>query len=191
MLLLQAPNHTARGGESINLSQMLSQKKLTPTLDPNPIRRWYKGPKYFLQDNWKRFWVLALWIGIMAGLFTYKIHTIQEQSCLWGDGTLCFNGQRGSWDTQVEHGSLGLLPICRNTITWLKNKTRLGVTVPFDDNLNFHKGSIISISLIHSFTLIHFYSLLVWVKEVPTEFMKKPKKPHRLRTLVLILLAVT
>lgn len=72
MLLLQAPNHTARGGESINLSQMLSQKKLTPTLDPNPIRRWYKGPKYFLQDNWKRFWVLALWIGIMAGLFTYK-----------------------------------------------------------------------------------------------------------------------
>lgn len=45
MLLLQAPNQSVRGHESRNLSQMLSQK-LKPTIEPNPIVRWYKDFRY-------------------------------------------------------------------------------------------------------------------------------------------------
>ncbi|KAF5962038.1 hypothetical protein HYC85_003247 [Camellia sinensis] len=49
MLLLQAPSHQTRGGESRILSQMLSQK-LKPTLELNPLRRWYRAAKYFFFD---------------------------------------------------------------------------------------------------------------------------------------------
>ncbi|KAI4367700.1 hypothetical protein MLD38_023407 [Melastoma candidum] len=47
--------------------------------------------------------------------------------------------------------ALILLPVCRNTIAWLRNKTRLGAIIPFDDNLNFHKviatGIIVGVGL--------------------------------------------
>ncbi|KAF5935307.1 hypothetical protein HYC85_026436 [Camellia sinensis] len=49
MLLLQAPSHQTRGGKSRILSQMLSQK-LKPTLELNPLRRWYRAAKYFFFD---------------------------------------------------------------------------------------------------------------------------------------------
>ncbi|CAN7081663.1 unnamed protein product [Brassica oleracea var. botrytis] len=51
--------------------------------------------------------------------------------------------------------ALVLLPVCRNTITWLRNKTRFGVLVPFDDNINFHKVIAVGITIgvgIHSIT---------------------------------------
>nr|DAD46989.1 TPA_asm: hypothetical protein HUJ06_016926 [Nelumbo nucifera] len=54
-----------------NLSQLLSQK-LVPTKEPNPIKRYYRKVAYFLEDNWKRVWVLALWVSICVGLFTWK-----------------------------------------------------------------------------------------------------------------------
>ncbi|PPD69293.1 hypothetical protein GOBAR_DD33827 [Gossypium barbadense] len=45
----------------------------------------------------------------------------------------------GATETLKLNMALILLPVCRNIITWLKNKTKLGAVVPFDDNLNFHK----------------------------------------------------
>ncbi|KAJ0092040.1 hypothetical protein Patl1_25498 [Pistacia atlantica] len=45
----------------------------------------------------------------------------------------------GAAETLKLNMALILLPVCRNTITWLRSKTKLGVVVPFDDNLNFHK----------------------------------------------------
>lgn len=140
MLLLQAPNQSVqRGGESRNLSQMLSQK-LKHTQEPNPLVRWYKSFMYFLLDNWQRVWVLLLWIGIMAGLFTWKYIQYKEKAAYLVMGPcVCF--AKGAAETLKLNMAIILLPVCRNTITWLRNKTRLGVAVPFDDNLNFHKVS--------------------------------------------------
>lgn len=140
MLLLQAPNQTVqRGGESRNLSQMLSQK-LKHTQEPNPLVRWYKSFKYFLLDNWQRVWVLLLWIGIMAGLFTWK-YIQYKQKAAYGVMGPCVCLAKGAAETIKLNMAIILLPVCRNTITWLRNKTRLGSAVPFDDNLNFHKVS--------------------------------------------------
>ncbi|MBA0850709.1 hypothetical protein Goshw_004851 [Gossypium schwendimanii] len=50
---------------------------------------------------------------------------------------VCF--AKGAAETLKLNMALILLPVCRNTITWLRNKTKLGAVVPFDDNLNFHK----------------------------------------------------
>ncbi|XP_002511059.2 respiratory burst oxidase homolog protein C [Ricinus communis] len=145
MLLLQGPNQSVRVGESKNLSQMLSQK-LKPSLDDNPIRRWGRSTKYFLFDNWKRVWVIALWIGVMAGLFAYKYVQYKRRAAYEVMGA-CVCIAKGGAETLKLNMALILLPVCRNTLTWLRNKTKLGVVVPFDDNLNFHKVIAVGITI--------------------------------------------
>lgn len=139
MLLLQGANQSVRGGgDSRNLSKMLSEK-LKPTQD-HLIKRKYRDFQYFLLDNWQRVWVMALWIAIMAGLFTYKYIQYKNRA-VFGVMGHCVCLAKGAAETLKLNMALILLPVCRNTITWLRNKTKLGVAVPFDDNLNFHKVS--------------------------------------------------
>ncbi|KAL7191578.1 hypothetical protein ACSBR2_023621 [Camellia fascicularis] len=145
MLLLQAPSHQTRGGESRMLSQMLSQK-LKPTLELNPLRRWYRAAKYFLLDNWQRVWVMALWICVMLGLFAWKFIQYRNRAAYEVMGH-CVCMAKGAAETLKLNMAIILLPVCRNTITWLRNKTKLGVAVPFDDNLNFHKLIAVAIAL--------------------------------------------
>ncbi|GKV02812.1 hypothetical protein SLEP1_g15203 [Rubroshorea leprosula] len=137
MLLLQVPNQSVRISDSRILSQMLSQK-LKPTQETNPIKSWYEEAKYFLMDNWQRVWIMMLWLGILAGLFTYKFLAYKKHPSFHVMG-YCVCVAKGGAETLKFNMALILLPVCRNTITWLRNKTKLGVVVPFDDNLNFHK----------------------------------------------------
>ncbi|KAE8675401.1 Respiratory burst oxidase-like protein B [Hibiscus syriacus] len=51
----------------------------------------------------------------------------------------CVTTAKGAAETTKFNMALILLPVCRNTITWLRSKTKLGVVVPFDDNINFHE----------------------------------------------------
>ncbi|KAJ8759373.1 hypothetical protein K2173_006893 [Erythroxylum novogranatense] len=144
-LLLQAPNQSVRVGDSRVLSQLLSQK-LKPTQENNPLRRWYQSVKYFLMDNWQRVWVMMLWMGIVAGLFTYKFVQYHNKAAYEVMG-YCVCVAKGGAETLKFNMALILFPVCRNTITWLRNKTRLGVAVPFDDNLNFHKVIAVGIAI--------------------------------------------
>ncbi|KAH8486556.1 hypothetical protein Peur_070003 [Populus x canadensis] len=144
MLLLQGPSQSA-GGESRNLSRMLSQK-LKPTLDSNPLNRWGRGTRYFLLDNWQRVWVMALWIAVMASLFAYKYVQYRRRAAYVVMGH-CVCMAKGAAETLKLNMALILLPVCRNTLTWLRNKTKLGVAVPFDDNLNFHKVIAVGVAV--------------------------------------------
>ncbi|KAL2234525.1 UNVERIFIED_CONTAM: Respiratory burst oxidase protein C [Sesamum indicum] len=134
VLLLQGPSQTR--GESRNLSKMLSEK-LKPTQD-HPLKRWYRDFHYSLLDNWQRVWVMGVWIGAMVGLFAYKYVEYRNRA-VFGVMGHCVCMAKGAAETLKLNMALILLPVCRNTITWLRNMTRLGVAVPFDDNLNFHK----------------------------------------------------
>ncbi|RWW75296.1 hypothetical protein BHE74_00016679 [Ensete ventricosum] len=139
MLLLQAPTQSMNIGttNSRNLSQLLSQK-LRPTQEPNPLRRWYQRARYFLEDNWQRVWVMALWLCICAGLFAWKFVQYRHRAVYHVMG-YCVCVAKGGAETLKFNMALILLPVCRNTVTWLRTKTKLGKVVPFDDNLNFHK----------------------------------------------------
>ncbi|KAL9993797.1 putative NAD(P)H oxidase (H(2)O(2)-forming) [Helianthus debilis subsp. tardiflorus] len=139
-LLFQEPTHNVRG-ENRNLSQMLSQKLKTT----HPLTKWYEDLKYFVHDHWKRCLVLVLWIGIMAGLFAwkyieYKNHVVYD---VLGP---CVCIAKGAAETLKLNMAIMLLPVCRNTITWLRN-TKLGVVVPFDDNINFHQVIAVAIAI--------------------------------------------
>ena len=140
MLLLQGSSETTKGTTNSRvLSQLLSQK-LVPTKDPNPIRRWYRKMGYFVEDNWKRVWVILLWLGICAGLFTWKFIQYKHRAVFHVMG-YCVTTAKGAAETLKFNMALILLPVCRNTITWLRSRTQLGAVVPFDDNINFHKVS--------------------------------------------------
>ncbi|XP_022772750.1 respiratory burst oxidase homolog protein D-like isoform X2 [Durio zibethinus] len=144
-LLLQAPNQSVRVGDSRILSQMLSQK-LKPTQENNPLKRWYQKTKHFIMDNWQRIWVMMLWLGIVGGLFAYKFVQYRHKAVFDVMG-YCVCIAKGGAETLKFNMALILLPVCRNTITWLRNKTKLGVVVPFDDNLNFHKVIAVGITI--------------------------------------------
>ncbi|XP_019188120.1 PREDICTED: respiratory burst oxidase homolog protein B-like [Ipomoea nil] len=137
-LLLQAPNHSTNlATNSRVLSQLLSQK-LKPTKEPNPLIRCYKKLKYFIEDNWKRIWVIALWLSICAGLFTWKFIQYKHRAVFDIMG-YCVSTAKGGAETTKLNMALILLPVCRNTITWLRTRTKLGAIIPFNDNINFHK----------------------------------------------------
>ncbi|URE06478.1 respiratory burst [Musa troglodytarum] len=134
---------------SNNLSQMLSQK-LVPTKDKNPVRRYCRRISYFMEDNWKRVWVMALWLSICAGLFTWKFIAYRRRAVFHIMG-YCVTTAKGGAETLKFNMALILLPVCRNTITWLRSKTKLGVIIPFNDNINFHKviaaGIVVGVAL--------------------------------------------
>ncbi|GAB2238995.1 hypothetical protein Droror1_Dr00024908 [Drosera rotundifolia] len=137
-LLLQAPNNsTNMVTDSRKLSQLLSQK-LVPTKDRNPIKRSWRKLNYFVQDHWKRIWVILLWLGICVGLFTWKFIQYRNRDVFHIMG-YCVTTAKGAAETLKFNMALILLPVCRNTITWLRTRTKLGMAVPFDDNINFHK----------------------------------------------------
>lgn len=136
-LLLQGPSKSTNlATNSRVLSQLLSQK-LVPTKEPNPIKRCYRRLAYFVEDNWKRIWVMGLWISICVGLFTWKFIQYRHRAVYHVMG-YCVTTAKGAAETLKFNMALILLPVCRNTITWLRS-TKLGVVVPFDDNINFHK----------------------------------------------------
>ncbi|XP_027365171.1 respiratory burst oxidase homolog protein B-like [Abrus precatorius] len=138
MLLLQAPAQSTHiTTDSRVLSQLLSQK-LVPTKEHNPIKRGFRALAYFVQDNWKRLWVIALWLSICAGLFTWKFIQYKHRAVFHVMG-YCVTTAKGGAETLKFNMALILLPVCRNTITWLRSRTKLGTVVPFDDNINFHK----------------------------------------------------
>ncbi|KAJ3688508.1 hypothetical protein LUZ61_017672 [Rhynchospora tenuis] len=138
MLLLQPQVQTAKlTHNSSNISQLISQK-LVPTRDRNPLRRLWKWFKYFMEDNWKRVWVMGLWLTICVGLFTWKFIYYKSNPTFQVMG-YCVCIAKGGAETTKLNMAIVLLPVCRNLVTWLRSKTKLGTVVPFNDNLNFHK----------------------------------------------------
>lgn len=138
MLLLQGPIQSSNlVTDSHTLSRLLSEK-LVPTKEYNPIRRWWRQLTYFVEDNWRRIWVIALWLLICMGLFTWKFIQYRHREVFHVMG-YCVSIAKGGAETLKFNMALILLPVCRNTITWLRSKTKLGGVVPFDDNINFHK----------------------------------------------------
>lgn len=131
MLLLQKDLSHSHSQPFSQTSRALSQN-LKDT-------RWgiRKNLLYSLQDNWKRIWILTLWFMIMAGLFMWKCVQYKRKDAFHVMG-YCLVVAKGAAETLKFNMALILLPVCRNTITYLRS-TALSYSVPFDDSINFHK----------------------------------------------------
>ncbi|XP_040987137.1 respiratory burst oxidase homolog protein A [Juglans microcarpa x Juglans regia] len=135
-LLLQKDTYLNYSQALSYTSQALSQN-LQGLRKKGPIRRWGTKLLYYLQENWRRIWVLTLWIMIMVGLFTWKFCQYKNKRAFEVMG-YCLPTAKGAAETLKFNMALILMPVCRNTITWLRS-TKLAYFIPFDDNINFHK----------------------------------------------------
>ncbi|RRT58506.1 hypothetical protein B296_00023369 [Ensete ventricosum] len=115
---------------------------------PKPSRRRWFSPRraaarlrLAARENWQRAWVVSLWLAAMAGLFAWKFTQYRERDAFQVMG-YCLPTAKGAAETLKLNMALVLLPVCRNTITWLRS-TRARLFVPFDDNIAFHKTSVL------------------------------------------------
>ncbi|XP_044388813.1 respiratory burst oxidase homolog protein E isoform X3 [Triticum aestivum] len=89
------------------------------------------------EENWRRAWVLALWFAAMAALFVWKFVQYRRTAAFQVMG-YCLPTAKGAAETLKLNMALVLLPVCRNTLTWLRSSWAR-FFVPFDDNITFHK----------------------------------------------------
>ncbi|XP_042460951.1 respiratory burst oxidase homolog protein A-like isoform X3 [Zingiber officinale] len=135
-LLLQKDTYFNYSQALSYTSQALSQN-LAGLRKKGPIRKLSTKLAYYVEENWKRLWVVTLWIALMAGLFIWKFIQYRNRYAFRVMG-YCLTTAKGAAETLKFNMALILLPVCRNTITWLRS-TRLARALPFDDNINFHK----------------------------------------------------
>nr|WOW72686.1 ferric reductase [Mangifera indica] len=135
-LLLQKDTYLNYSQALSYTSQALSQN-LQGLRKKSRIKRISRELIYYLQENWRRVWVLLLWILILIGLFSWKFFQYKQKAAFHVMG-YCLLAAKGAAETLKFNMAIILLPVCRNTITWLRS-TKLGFFVPFDDNINFHK----------------------------------------------------
>lgn len=135
-LLLQKDTYLNYSQALSYTSQALSQN-LHGLRNRSPIRRMSRRLVYFLQENWRRIWVLSVWILIMIGLFLWKFFQYKQKDAYKVMG-YCLLTAKGAGETLKFNMALILLPVCRNIITWMRS-SKLGCFLPFDDNINFHK----------------------------------------------------
>ncbi|KAL3818013.1 hypothetical protein ACJIZ3_003918 [Penstemon smallii] len=135
-LLLQKDTYLNYSQALSYTSQALSQN-LHGLRYRGRIKRMSTKLIYFLQENWKRIWVLMLWIFIMIGLFTWKFYQYKQKNAFKVMG-YCLLTAKGAAETLKFNMALILLPVCRNIITWLRS-SKMGQLLPFDDNINFHQ----------------------------------------------------
>jgi respiratory burst oxidase len=93
--------------------------------------------RYAAQENWRRAWVIMLWVAVMAALFVWKFMQYRRMKAFRVMG-YCLPTAKGAAETLKLNMALVLLPVCRNTLTWLRS-TWARYFVPFDDNITFHK----------------------------------------------------
>uniref|UniRef100_A0ACD5YF49 Uncharacterized protein n=1 Tax=Avena sativa TaxID=4498 RepID=A0ACD5YF49_AVESA len=176
-LLLQSPSEAVARStttHSSKLSKALSMK-LAPSKDTNPLRHYWQEFAYFLEENWKRIWVVTLWLSICVALFIWKFFQYRNRAVFHIMG-YCVATAKGAAETLKLNMALVLLPVCRNTITWIRSKTKVGAVVPFNDNINFHKviaaGVAVGVALHAGAHLTCDFPLLLHASDEKYEPMK-------------------
>ena len=122
------PLSTASVGWSQNISSVKPK---------NMFRRVCFKLRCLTLENWRRGWILLLWMMAMAALFAWKFMQYKNMAAFQVMG-YCLCTAKGAAETLKLNMALILLPVCRNTLTWLRS-TKARSFVSFDDNINFHK----------------------------------------------------
>ncbi|KAI9174599.1 hypothetical protein LWI28_019872 [Acer negundo] len=106
------------------------------------------------RSHWRRGWIIFLWLIVCIALFSWKFIQYRHRTAFEVMG-YCLCTSKGAAETLKFNMALILLPVCRNSITWLRKNRRINSIVPFNDNINFHKliaGGIVVGVILHGGT---------------------------------------
>ncbi|XP_034597732.2 putative respiratory burst oxidase homolog protein H [Setaria viridis] len=159
--------------EKMNMASASLARTMVPSSYRSPMQRHINKTVDFVHENWKRIWVLSLWGIANIALFIFKFAQYRRRAVFEVMG-YCVCIAKGAAETLKLNMALILLPVCRNTLTWLRS-TALGRVVPFDDNINFHKVIALAIAIASAtHTLEHVLCDFPRVVSCPKEkFMEK------------------
>ncbi|KAK2360738.1 respiratory burst oxidase protein B [Trifolium repens] len=132
-----------------NKTQTLT-KAMIPCKYRTPISKFITKTTEFVHENWKKIWIITLWIVINLILFAWKFNQYKHTAAYEIMGS-CLCLAKGAAETLKFNMALIVLTMCRRTLTKLRG-TFLSQIIPFDDNINFHK--IIAVGVVIG-TLIH------------------------------------
>ncbi|KAJ7956024.1 Respiratory burst oxidase [Quillaja saponaria] len=127
----------------MNYSRQLStasvgwSQNMTTLRPKSVIRRVTRTIRCLVLENWQKGWILFLWVVVVGCLFSWKFYQYTNRASSQVMG-YCLPIAKGAAETLKLNMALVLLPVCRNTLTWLRS-TKARKFVPFDDNINFHK----------------------------------------------------
>ncbi|GFZ17958.1 ferric reductase-like transmembrane component family protein [Actinidia rufa] len=151
--LLRGMVSTDEGNKMAKKTQTLA-RTMIPRKYRTPVSKFLSKASEKIHDNWKRICVLAWWLSINLILFGWKFNQYKHKQGFQVMG-YCLCIAKGAAETLKFNMALILLPVCRGTLTKLR-ETFLGAIFPFDDNINFHKLIALAIAIgtcIH--TLMH------------------------------------
>nr|CAB3477252.1 unnamed protein product [Digitaria exilis] len=159
--------------EKMNMASASLARTMVPSSYRSPFQRRINKAVDFIHENWKRIWVLSLWGVLNISLFIFKFVQYRRRAVFEVMG-YCVCIAKGAAETLKLNMALILLPVCRNTLTWLRS-TVLSKVVPFDDNINFHKVIALAIAIASAtHTLEHVLCDFPRVVSCPKEkFMEK------------------
>ncbi|XP_077230452.1 respiratory burst oxidase homolog protein F-like [Tasmannia lanceolata] len=119
-----------------------------------PRRATKSSVEILIRTQWRRAWIIAFWLITCFLLFTWKFMQYRRRSAFEVMG-FCLCTAKGAAETLKFNMALILLPVCRNTVTWLRTNRRINSVIPFNDNINFHKliaGGIVIGVILHGGT---------------------------------------
>ena len=90
------------------------------------------------RSYWRQAWIVLLWLLVCIVLFTWKFIQYKHRTAFEVMG-YCLSTAKGAAETLKFNMALILLPVCRNTITWIRRNRKINSVIPFNDNINFHK----------------------------------------------------
>lgn len=112
-------------------------KAMIPRRYRTPVSKFFSLTSELFHENWRKVWIVTLWLGINVALFMWKYIEFEGSPTFKVVGyCVCF--AKGFGETLKFNMALILLTVCRRTLTKLRS-TFLHAIIPFDENINFHK----------------------------------------------------
>ncbi|XAR63803.1 NAD(P)H oxidase [Bertholletia excelsa] len=120
--------------------------------DPNqwPLSK----AEILFRTRWRRTWMVTFWLIVCFGLFAWKFVQYSHREAFKVMG-YCLSTAKGAAETLKFNMAIILLPVSRNTLTWLRKSRLISSIIPFNDNINFHKmvaGGIVIGVILHGGT---------------------------------------
>ncbi|XP_015158887.1 putative respiratory burst oxidase homolog protein H isoform X2 [Solanum tuberosum] len=148
------------GQKNMKRSQTLA-KTMIPRQYRTPVSKFFSKTSEKIYDNWKRIWVVTLWLSINIILFIWKIEQFKRREAFKIMG-YCVCLAKAAGETLKFNMALILVPVCRRTLTQIR-ESFLGYIIPFDDNINFHKMVAVGIT-VGAFIHVLFHTSCNFVK---------------------------
>nr|XP_027107747.1 putative respiratory burst oxidase homolog protein H [Coffea arabica] len=159
---------SSEDGKDISKRTLILAKTMIPKRYRTRVSKFVLKISGKIHENWRRIWMVTLWLSVNLALFAYKFHEYRKKPTFQVLG-YCVCMAKGAAETLKFNMALILLPVCRRTLTTLR-ETFLGTVIPFDDNINFHKLIALAIAVgtfVH--VVFHLSCNLVRLSSCPSD----------------------